>query len=212
MKMMKHIQTWLLITLLALSANGAVSAKVASGGINLSNEVHQGLNDSKSLNALGISDVSTIHALSSSIVPNAGVYRDPNGQLRNPNGTFASEGRSTAKTTTSSSGVLHKNNNNYKGDQSVYEITIDGKLHKFGKADGTDLAANGNPNRLESQVNKLQKKNPNSEVDGSVIYNNENITTKNIKKVETDQVQNYVDEFGDFPPGNQNHPGIKLPE
>ena len=70
MKVIKHIQTWLLITLLALSANGAVSAKVASGGINLSNEVHQGLNDSKSLNALvGISDVSTIHALGSSIVP-----------------------------------------------------------------------------------------------------------------------------------------------
>ena len=73
MKVIKHIQTWLLITLLALSANGAVSAKVASGGINLSNEVHQGLNDFKSLNALvGISDVSTIHALGSSIVPNAG--------------------------------------------------------------------------------------------------------------------------------------------
>ena len=58
---------------MALSANGVVNAKVASGGINLSNEVHQGLNDSKSLNALGISDVSTIHALSSSIVPNNGV-------------------------------------------------------------------------------------------------------------------------------------------
>ena len=69
---MNLIQTWLLITVMALLANGAVNAKVASGGINLSNEVHQGLNDSKSLNALGISDVSTIYALSSSIVPNAG--------------------------------------------------------------------------------------------------------------------------------------------
>lgn len=70
--MMNLLQTWLLITVMALSANGAVNAKVASGGINLSSELHQGLNDSKSLNALGISDVSTIHALSSSIVPNAG--------------------------------------------------------------------------------------------------------------------------------------------
>jgi len=41
MNMMKHIQTWLLITLLALSANGVVSAKLASGPQNLSGGLHQ---------------------------------------------------------------------------------------------------------------------------------------------------------------------------
>ncbi len=109
-------------------------------------------------------------------------------------------------------GQLHKNDNAYRGDQSVYEIVIDGNLYKYGKADATDLAINGNPNRLEKQVNSLQKKHPNSDISGEVIYNNTDITTKNIKQVETDQVQNYVDEFGEYPPGNQNHPRVKLPE
>ena len=58
MKMMKYIQTWLLITLLALSASGGVNAKLASGGINLNSGMHQGINVANVLNALGINDVS----------------------------------------------------------------------------------------------------------------------------------------------------------
>ena len=38
---MKHIQTWLLITLLALSANGVANAKLASGHQNLGSGLHQ---------------------------------------------------------------------------------------------------------------------------------------------------------------------------
>ena len=72
MKLMQILQTWLLITLLALSANGTVNAKVTSGHQNLGSEASWDLNDSKSLIALGVSDVSTIHALGSSLVPNGG--------------------------------------------------------------------------------------------------------------------------------------------
>ena len=56
--MMKHIQTWLLIMLLALSASGVANAKLASGGINLSAGVHQGINVANALNALVINDIS----------------------------------------------------------------------------------------------------------------------------------------------------------
>ncbi len=59
MNMMKHIQTWLLITLLALSANGAVSAKVASGPQNLSGGAHQSQTDLKALLHQGLEEVST---------------------------------------------------------------------------------------------------------------------------------------------------------
>ena len=48
--------------LLALSANAQVNAKVASGGINLSSPVHQGLEVANALNALGINEVSTMFA------------------------------------------------------------------------------------------------------------------------------------------------------
>lgn len=71
--MMNLLQTWLLITVMALSANGAVNAKVALGGINLSQEVHWGLDVSKPLNALGISEVSATRTISSPLVPNEGV-------------------------------------------------------------------------------------------------------------------------------------------
>lgn len=73
----------------------------------------------------------------------------------------------------------------------------------------TKIAGNGNPKRLQTQLNKLQKKNPNSQVTGQVIYQNKNISTTNIKKVETKYVQSYYDKHKQYPPGNQNHPGIK---
>jgi len=62
MNMMKHIQTWLLITLLALSANGAVSAKLASGHQNLSGNLHQSQTVLNALLHQGLEQVSTTNA------------------------------------------------------------------------------------------------------------------------------------------------------
>ena len=59
MKMMKHIQTWLLITLLALSASGVANAKLASGHQNLSGNLHQSQTVLNALLHQGLSEVST---------------------------------------------------------------------------------------------------------------------------------------------------------
>jgi len=107
---------------------------------------------------------------------------------------------------------VHKNSNQYKVDQVVYEIEKDANLQKYGKGDATNVSkTTGLPVRLQSQINKLQKQNPNSVITGRVIYRNKNISTKDIKKIETQKVQEYVDKTGKYPPGNQNHPGVKLP-
>jgi hypothetical protein len=60
MKMMKHIQTWLLITLLALSANGVVNAKAVSGYQNLSGDLHQSQTVLNTLLHQGLEQVSTM--------------------------------------------------------------------------------------------------------------------------------------------------------
>ncbi|MFC4410614.1 hypothetical protein ACFOZY_09335 [Chungangia koreensis] len=73
----------------------------------------------------------------------------------------------------------------------------------------TQISSTGNPKRLQTQINKLQRQNPNSQVSGKVIYENENISTANIKKVETKAIQGYYDKNKQDPPGNQNHPGVK---
>jgi hypothetical protein len=59
MKMMKHIQTWLLITLLALSANGVANAKLASGHQNLGSDLHQSQTVLNALLHQGLGQVST---------------------------------------------------------------------------------------------------------------------------------------------------------
>jgi hypothetical protein len=59
MKMMKHIQTWLLITLLALSANGVVNAKAVSGHQNLRADLHQSQTVLNALLHQGLGEVST---------------------------------------------------------------------------------------------------------------------------------------------------------
>jgi RHS repeat-associated protein len=110
--------------------------------------------------------------------------------------------------TTVSGGGVHKNANAYVGNQGVYEIKIDGKLYKYGKADMTKISSTGNPVRLQSQINKLQRLNPNAQITGKVLYQNQSISTLDIKKVETAYVQQYYDYYHSFPSGNLNHPGI----
>lgn len=101
-----------------------------------------------------------------------------------------------------------KNHNNYKGYFGVYEIRIDGKLFKYGKADMTNMASTGNPARLQSQINRLQKLLPDREVSGKVLVKEKNITVKDIKRIETNHIQGHVTKHGELPPGNPDHPGI----
>ena len=104
--------------------------------------------------------------------------------------------------------TLHKNSNAYVGHQGVYQIVKDGKLLKYGKADMSKLAATGLPKRLQNQLNALQKIFPDSDISGTVIYQNSNISTKAIKAIETQNIQTYYNIHKAYPPGNLGHPGI----
>jgi len=72
MKMMKHIQMWLLITLLALFANGAVSAKLASGHQNLSGDLYQSQTVLNALLHQGLEQVSTTDVSGSPLATKGG--------------------------------------------------------------------------------------------------------------------------------------------
>ena len=97
---------------------------------------------------------------------------------------------------------IHKNNNKYKGHQGVYEIKINGKTYKYGKADMTNMSSSGLPRRLQSQINKLKKAYPGKVVTGKVIFQRKNISTKKIKEIEAKRVRRHVKKFRTFPKGN----------
>jgi RHS repeat-associated protein len=104
---------------------------------------------------------------------------------------------------------IHKNSNSYVGHQGVYEIKINGKLHKYGKADMTSInKKTGLPTRLHNQLRVLKRTNQGKRITGKVLHENSRISTTNIKKIETKYIQNYYDKFKKYPPGNLNHPGI----
>ncbi|WP_203258194.1 RHS repeat-associated core domain-containing protein [Hyunsoonleella ulvae] len=108
----------------------------------------------------------------------------------------------TKSQATNTNNSLHKNNNKYKGHQGVYEIKVNGKTFKYGKADMTNMSSTGLPRRLQSQINKLKKKFPGKLITGKVIFNRKNITTKKIKEIEAKTVRKYVKKFKTFPKGN----------
>ena len=75
MRILNHLKTWLLVLIMVAMSSGVASGKSASGGIDFAGGVSQGLDVSKSLNALGIAEVSTVRALDSPLVPNTGAQR-----------------------------------------------------------------------------------------------------------------------------------------
>jgi len=62
---------------------------------------------------------------------------------------------------------------------------------------------------LESQLELWRRKLPNSDIKGEVLDYFPSISTRDVKKVETNYVQRFKDNTGKLPKGNQNHPGIK---
>ena len=72
MRMMKHIQTWLLITLLALSASGIANAKLASGHQNLGSNLHQSQTVLNALLHQGLEQVSTTETSESPLATKGG--------------------------------------------------------------------------------------------------------------------------------------------
>ncbi|WP_116524852.1 RHS repeat domain-containing protein, partial [Seonamhaeicola aphaedonensis] len=127
-------------------------------------------------------------------------------EFENDDGTFTVY-KKISSTLINNSGTdtknkLHKNNNKYKGHQGVYEIKINGKVYKYGKADMTKMAKTKLPVRLQSQIRKLQKRFPKRKITGKVIFEQTEITTKKVKEVEAKKVEKHVKKFKKFPKGN----------
>jgi hypothetical protein len=97
----------------------------------------------------------------------------------------------------------HLNSNGAKSEYGIYEIKIDGVLHKIGKADMSRVTlSSGLPTRLHQQVRKLRDKYGEDAVTGKVVQELGRTTTAKAKLVETARLQAYFDEMGIIPPGN----------
>jgi RHS repeat-associated protein len=98
---------------------------------------------------------------------------------------------------------LHLNTNAANGNFGVYEIRIDGELHKIGKADLNRVTeSSGQPTRLHQQLRKLREQNPGKVITGEVVEEGFK-TTANAKAAETDRLQKHFDENGEILEGNK---------
>ncbi len=87
----------------------------------------------------------------------------------------------------------------------IYEIKIDGKLYKYGKADLTRITqSSGQPTRLHQQLRALTKQFPGKRIVGNVIQDLGVTTTDYAKYVETQYIQTFYDQIGTVPLGNAN--------
>ncbi|MBT1699246.1 hypothetical protein KK083_20280 [Fulvivirgaceae bacterium PWU4] len=86
----------------------------------------------------------------------------------------------------------------------MYKIKIDKELYKIGKADlNRTTASTGLPTRLHQQLRKLQALNAKKAVEGKVVKDLGNTTTKKAKKAETAELQKEFDKTGKVPDGNK---------
>jgi RHS repeat-associated protein len=97
------------------------------------------------------------------------------------------------------------NTNTATGNFGVYEIRIEGELHKIGKADLDRVTlSSGKPTRLHQQLRKLQDANPKSIVTGEIVETYMGVTTKYAKEKETSRLDaHYKETGGDIPDGNK---------
>lgn len=94
------------------------------------------------------------------------------------------------------------NRNRARSDFGIYEIYVNDKLHKIGKADLSRVTySSGQPTRLHQQLRRLKK--TGDKVDGSVVLVLRNTTTAKAKAAETRALQEYFDASGEVPLGNR---------
>ena len=95
------------------------------------------------------------------------------------------------------------NSNDAQGNFGVYEIYIDGKLHKIGKADLERITKSSQlPTRLHQQVRKKQEELGEDRVGQQVVESNLK-TTREAKAEETRRLQEHYDRTGEVPKGNE---------
>lgn len=110
----------------------------------------------------------------------------------------------TLPTVTGAKKSVNLNSNDAVGNFGIYEIKMDGVLHKYGKAHLdriTDIS--GNPTRLHQQLIKLAIDNPDKLVEGKVIDILGEVTTKAAKDAEKAYLQAYYNLTKKVPDGNK---------
>lgn len=99
---------------------------------------------------------------------------------------------------------VNLNSNNAVGNFGVYEIKINGELHKIGKADlGRITKTSGLPTRLHQQVRILEKIHGKGNVIGTVVEDLGTTTTEKAKMAETARLQAHYDKTGEVLKGNE---------
>ena len=99
----------------------------------------------------------------------------------------------------------HKNNNEANGNFAVYEIVVNGKTYKIGKADLDRITlSSGNPTRIHQQIRKLRQKYGRQNVYHTVLETLLGVTTQQAKDVEKAILQLIYEREGYIPEGNQN--------
>jgi hypothetical protein len=95
------------------------------------------------------------------------------------------------------------NTNNAVGRFGLYEIEINGVLHKVGKADlGRITASSGLPTRLHQQIRKLREVFGRDNVVGRVVEDLGKVTTEVAKQAEHARILKAFRESGFIPLGN----------
>jgi len=95
------------------------------------------------------------------------------------------------------------NTNTAVGNFGVYEIRINGELHKIGKADlGRVTQSSGQPTRLHQQIRNLEKIHGKGNVSGNVVEKGFT-TTATAKAAETARLQRHYDKTGKVLEGNK---------
>lgn len=96
------------------------------------------------------------------------------------------------------------NSNTATSKFGIYEIEVNGDLHKIGKADlNRTTISSGLPTRLHQQVRKLEKIYGKGNVVGRVVDDLGETTTAKAKAAETARIQAVFDKTKTVPPGNQ---------
>jgi RHS repeat-associated protein len=97
------------------------------------------------------------------------------------------------------------NKNGAKSTFGIYEIRIDGKLYKIGKADMERVTqSSGLPTRLHQQVRKMREKlGEDIAVEGKVVEKLGTTTTAKAKAAENARLQRNFDKTGEVPKGNE---------
>jgi RHS repeat-associated protein len=98
----------------------------------------------------------------------------------------------------------HLNSNSATSNFGIYEINVNGELYKVGKADLSRVTrSSGLPTRLHQQLRKLVQIHGMGSVEGNVAKQLGVVTTAEAKLAEKVRLQDFFEETGKVPPGNE---------